>query len=171
MTPIAELKFDKVTKAEATAYNSWRDGYQSNWRWAFDPIALRLSISDNRLAADLTVMPLIVGSQYRDFVAVSRGAQIAPDAGDRHDSIVQFILAININSDIVRTGDEMLARMAAGDNIIDPLSWLGQSISLYVDDDPLWQKWRAKPKSEREDYRSNWLAHAGGPVGRSLRAV
>ncbi|HEY1784383.1 MAG TPA: hypothetical protein VGG30_02505, partial [Pirellulales bacterium] len=74
MTPIGELEFDKVTQAEADAYNSWRDGYQSNWRWAFDPIALRLGVSDNRLAADLTVMPLIAGSEYNNFIAIARGA-------------------------------------------------------------------------------------------------
>ena len=54
MTPIAELPMKKVTKAEADAYKWWRDNYQRNWRWAFDPIALRLTFEQKRLAADLT---------------------------------------------------------------------------------------------------------------------
>ena len=54
---------------------SGHDGYQTNLRWAFDPIALRLSISNDRLASDVTVMPLIAGSEYGQLLAVFAGRQ------------------------------------------------------------------------------------------------
>ena len=61
MTPIAEMPLEEVTKTEADAYQAWRDGYQRNWNWAFDPIGLRISLGKQKLAADLTIMPLILG--------------------------------------------------------------------------------------------------------------
>ena len=76
MTPMAEIPLRKVTKAEADAYNWWRDGYQRNWRWAFDPIALRLTLRQDRLAGDLTVMPLIAGTEYREFLSISREGEV-----------------------------------------------------------------------------------------------
>ena len=152
MTPIAELKFNEVTKAEADAYNRWRDGYQSNWSWAFDPIALRLGVTDTRLSADLTVMPLIARSEYRQMIAVSRGAVIAPNAGDRHQALVQVIFALNTKSEMVRGAGGMLAQMVPGARL-DPLGWLGQSISLYADEDPFWNELAGcKTDKERERF-------------------
>jgi hypothetical protein len=65
MTPIAEMPISKVTKAEADAYRTWRNGYERNWTGVFDPIGLRLGIRKDKLSADLTVMPLIGGTDYR----------------------------------------------------------------------------------------------------------
>ncbi|HEX4148726.1 MAG TPA: hypothetical protein VHY20_07055, partial [Pirellulales bacterium] len=38
LTPIGERPPTMVSRAEADAYQTWRDGYQRNFRWAFDPI-------------------------------------------------------------------------------------------------------------------------------------
>ena len=54
---------EEVTKTEADAYQAWRDGYQRNWNWAFDPIGLRISLGKQKLGADLTIMPLILGER------------------------------------------------------------------------------------------------------------
>jgi hypothetical protein len=102
MTPIAEMPVDKVSKAEADAYRRWREGYERNWTGVFDPIGLRLGVRKERLSADLTVMPLIGGSGYRELIAVSRGAKIAPDAGDPHDTLLHVVLAINKDSETVQ---------------------------------------------------------------------
>jgi hypothetical protein len=136
MTPIGELPLDEVTRAEADSYQRWRDGYQRNWSWAFDPIALRLTFSAGRLAADLTVMPLIAGSEYREMLAVSRGAQLAPDAGDRHDALAHLVLAINTKSPTFQQWGNFVTMMRQGLT----LGWLGSSVSVYLDDDPVWQE-------------------------------
>ena len=78
MTPIAEMPLDEVTKTEADAYQAWRNGYQGNWNWAFDPIGLRISLGKQKLAADLTIMPLIVASQYNQFAEVSQAQSSIP---------------------------------------------------------------------------------------------
>ena len=72
MTPIGEIPLDEVTKAEADAYGRWRDGYQRNWSWAFDPIALRISLGKepargrhDRDAADLRAPSTASSSRSR----------------------------------------------------------------------------------------------------------
>lgn len=136
MTPIAELKIDKVTAAEAEAYNAWRRQYQSNWRWAFDPIALRLSVKDRQLAADLSVMPLIWGSDYRTWVELSRGVALKPGAGDPHDALAHFVTAVNAKSDRIRQWEGFTVGLVK----VGLFDWLGESVAWYVDDDPLWQE-------------------------------
>ncbi len=138
MTPIAEMNIQRVTKPEATAYQRWRENYQRNWRWAFDPIGLRLGINQQRLSADLTVMPLIWASEYREIISYSQGAQFAPDAGDLHDTFAHVIMAINTKSPRLRQQSNIL-RMLTGNAQIEPLSWLGNNVSIYVDEDPFWQ--------------------------------
>ncbi len=138
-TPIVEIPLDEVTRQEAQAYGAWRDGYQRNWRGTFDPIALRLAARpDGRMAADLTVMPLIANSDYREFISVVAAAKLSPHAGDHHpESIFHAIMALDVNSDLFRrTGQE-------GGRILnlrpaDALGWIGGSIEVYLDDDPLW---------------------------------
>lgn len=151
LTPILEIPLDRVTKVEADAYRRWRDGYQSNWQWAFDPIGLRLEIGKKRLGADLTVMPLIAGSQYRQLIAVSRGARLAPTAGDPHDTLVHFILAIDKESDPMREAANFARMMAQGVRV-DPLSWLGDNIGLFVEDDPLWDEAAKLDPKERDKF-------------------
>ena len=75
MTPIAEMPLDEVTQDEAQSYQAWRDGYQRNWSWGFDPIGLRISLGNKKLAADLTIMPLILNSEYGQFTEISKGAK------------------------------------------------------------------------------------------------
>src|SRR5208282_3338494 len=109
-----------------------REGYQRNWRWAFDPIALRLTFDAGHLAADLTVMPLIAASEYREMLEVSRGAKIAPDAGDPHHALAHLILAINPRSGVFQHWGNFVSSMREGLT----LGWLGSSVALYLDDDP-----------------------------------
>ncbi len=136
-TPISELLIDKVTTEERHAYDRWRTNYQNNWRWAFDPVAVRLTLSDDLLAADMTVMPLIANTEYAQFIAITRGAKIAQGAGDPHDTFAHFIMAINRDALPVRQYAGLATAMAPGAKI-DVLSWLGDTIGLYLDRDPFW---------------------------------
>ncbi len=146
MTPIAELPLKKVTKSEADAYRWWRDGYQRNWRWAFDPIALRLTLKRDRLAADLTVMPLIFGSDYREFTSLTQGAKFAPNAGDPHDALWHFILAVNPKSPTFTSAENFISTISHGVT----LGWLGSSVAVYADDDPVWKELAKLPPEKLE---------------------
>jgi hypothetical protein len=140
MTPITEIPLTRVTRAEADAYKRWCDSYQRNWRQFLDPIAIRFSVAQDRLEADLTVMPLIAATEYRQFIDISSGAQIAPYAGDPHtNSLVHLVFAINIQSPPVQEAGNFVGNMAPGLKT-SPFGWMGQSMALYADDDPFWER-------------------------------
>ena len=140
MTPISEIPLATVTSNEASAYERWRDGYQNNWQQFFDPIAVRFSISQQRLNTELTVMPLILASRYNSFTAFTTGAQIAPDAGDPHtNALARLAFAVNNQSQPVQEAGNFVGNMAPGLKA-SFLSWLGQSVTLYADDDPYWNE-------------------------------
>lgn len=139
MTPIIELEFDKVTRDESNTYTLWRNGYQRNWTNFFDPLALRLSISPEKLGADLTIMPLIEGSQYRWLIDLTAGAKLTGRAGDRHEALLQVVAALNPRSPDFKQYGNMI-KTFTGNLRIDPLAWVGDSASISVDDDPFWDE-------------------------------
>ncbi len=156
-TPIAELVFDHVTVAERDAYQRWRDGYQSNWSGAFDPIALRVGTDDKRLLADLSIMPLIAGSQYRSMVQVVSGVKLTAESGDPHDTLAHFVMAINRESPPIQMANQFLAGIMAGQagplgaaKPLDPLGWLGKSVAVYADRDPYWAELLKLDPHERQ---------------------
>ncbi len=136
MTPISETPLDEVTQIEADSYRNWRDGYQRNWSWGFDPIALRISLGKEKLGADLTVMPLIMNTQYREFINISTGGKYEATDGDPHDALVQFMLAINRESHWIRQGENFASTMGQAVS----LGWIGRWVSVYADDDPFWKE-------------------------------
>jgi hypothetical protein len=142
MTPIAELPCDKVTPAEAAAYKGWRDSYQRGWRQFFDPIAIRLSLTEKKYSADVTVMPLILGGEYREMMAFTRNGEIRADACDpRPGALLHYALAIDPESRHIRSMESMFdgsRREAASPlNVLKPkpFAWLGTSLSLRLDPD------------------------------------
>ncbi len=147
LTPIAELGMTKVNKDEAQAYQRWRDGYQRNWSWAFDPIGVRLTLDGTRLAGDVTIMPLIANSEYRFFTDITRGVSFDATSGDPHDSIVHFVMAVNHEAAGFKQSASMM-RMMAPKLELDPLGWLGSSVSLFADADPFWAELRKASKTE-----------------------
>jgi len=151
MTPIVEMSVDKVTKGEAEAYELWRNGYERNWTGVFDPIGLRIALHKKKLSGDLTVMPLIGGSRYRELISVSRGAQIGPQAGDPHDALAHTVLAINRKSRTVQQWGNFAAGMMSSTKV-SPLGWLGESVAVYFDNDPFWGELTEVPYNQRNEF-------------------
>ncbi|MFO1478087.1 MAG: hypothetical protein U1F98_15730 [Verrucomicrobiota bacterium] len=140
MTPIVELPLEKVTASERTLYEQWRDNYQRNWRQVFDPIAIRFELASDRVRADLTVIPLILASDYGRILGFTTGASIAPGAGDPHtNALLQLVFAVNSQSQPVQDAGNFLGTMAPGLKA-NAFAWLGQSVSIYFDQDPLWEQ-------------------------------
>ena len=148
LTPIAELDLREVTKSEAASYGRWRDGYQRNWSWAFDPIGVSISVAPERLSADLTVLPLILGTEYRHWLSFIQGASIAADAGDRHGALAHAVVAMNTQSPAAQQAGNMALMMAPGVKV-EPLGWLGKSVALYADADPFWTDMLAAKDGQR----------------------
>jgi len=140
LTPIAEMPLTEVTAAEADAYGRWRDSYQQNWTQSFDPIAARFSVRPGRIGLELTVMPLIVRTEYREIVTVSSGARIEPGAGDPHaGALAHLIMAIDPKSAPVAEAGNFLGTMSPALKV-NPFGWLGSAIALYADEDPFWDQ-------------------------------
>jgi hypothetical protein len=148
-TPIMELDVEYATAEEARFYARWRNGYQSNWSNFFDPIAVRFHASHDRLAADMTVMPLIDNSDYTSFVNISKGARIGPADADPHkQSLVHWALALNMESPLLKQYAGFASAFAPHIKV-NPLSWIGNAVAIYTDEDKFWTEF-AKVKDERK---------------------
>jgi hypothetical protein len=153
-TPISELDIERVTKEEAQFYTRWRSGYQRNWSNFFDPIAARFFATEQLLSVDLTVMPLIDRSRYEQLVQLSRGASLRNANIDPHGALLHWSLAINTESPLL-TQWAGIARSLAPQIRIDPLSWVGDNISIYTDEDPFWTE-MAKASDRRQVVMNNF---------------
>jgi hypothetical protein len=163
MTPVSELPVDRVSEAEHDAYDRWRDTYQQNWRAYFDPIALRIGTHADRLTMDLTVMPLIAQSDYQWLIDFTRGGKLAPGAADPHDTLAHVAVSVNRESEFLKSisvGSERWFR-------VNLLSWLGDSVSIYVDQSARWTELQEKAK-ENEGRLDIESEVAGLPI--ALRA-
>jgi len=61
---ISSVSINKVTRAEADRYDSFREGYQSFWREFFDPIGIAITVGDH-IYFHTIILPLIDESQYQ----------------------------------------------------------------------------------------------------------
>ncbi len=156
-TPISELDFQYATVQESNFYNRWRDGYQRNWSNFFDPIAVQFSVLQDKLAADLTVMPLIANTQYTSMIAVSKGAAIDADQGDPHaGALLHAALSLNVDSQLMKQASIMATQFAPQIRV-NPLAWLGDTVALYVDQDAFWKDVaQVEPEKMDEFMRENY---------------
>ncbi len=148
LTPIAELPLSKVSEAEAAAYTRFRNAYQNNWRQYFDPIAIRFEVTPHRIKADLSVLPLIIGSEYHELISLSQGELLKQSSGDPHaSSIFHLILAFNGKSPFVQSTGGFVSGMTQG--ITDPLGWLGNSGAIYLDSAPIWEELKQSKEHDK----------------------
>ena len=149
LAPILEMEFDQVTEAEVDAYNWFRRRYQSNWRAYFDPIGIRFHVDDSELSIDVTVMPLIMDSDYREFIELTTGGKDRKaDDGDPHaDVLFRFGMSLNPNSELVRMVSGFAVTMAPGVKA-NVISWLGGHMEIYGDRDLFWRQLAAAPKKD-----------------------
>lgn len=148
MTPIAELNLQKVSKPERDAYEQFRRNYQRRWQQFFDPIAVRFVVKNGKLAADVTVRPLIASSQYQGIMAIAGQTKIAQDFGDKHDgSRLHFVMALDKQSPMIRQYSNFATMMTPniGANALD---WMGDWISFYSEEDPFWDELAAVSKKD-----------------------
>ena len=150
LTPISELRFDKVSKREKSAYEVFRERYQSNWAAFFDPIAARLFMDDDKLTADVTIMPLIEGSDYNELIEITGKTRLKAGAGDPHpESLFHWILALDMKSKPMQQAGAM-ASLFAPSLGVNAFSWVGEWVSVYGDDSPYWKD-LGKAAEEGED--------------------
>ncbi len=84
---------------------------------------------------------------YDSLLSISQGASLSPDSADPHNVVLRASLAVNKESAWVRTAQGYASLATGGKADLDPLGWLGESISVYADDSPVWDE-LAAPSSE-----------------------
>ncbi len=151
-TPIAEMTFDTVTQSEADIYKRWRDGYERAWSNFFDPIAVQFKVTDEELVAGVTVMPLIAGSEYRTFLSLSQGAKVGDNDGDPHQrALLHLALALNRESAATKQYAGLLSLLSP-ELKVNPLSWIGDTVAVYVDDGQFFADLAGVEPKELEKY-------------------
>ena len=133
---VNELNIQKITPAEKKAYEFFRDRYQSHWSKYFDPICAQVSIDKGEIRGDLSILPLIGGTDYRQMIQMVGGVKLKSDSGDPHDeTIFHWVSAIDMNSPRFKQASNFAAIMAPSLGV-GAFSWVGESFSLYLDDSP-----------------------------------
>ncbi len=147
ITPASELEIVSATVPERDAYERWRDGYEQGWRRVFDPIAIRIGGDAKSLEFDLSLMPLTVGSDFREFVDLCGDAKL--DAQSRIVSagtLMHLAVALDTKSRLFHQFDPQLSEFLP-DLKVNPLGWMTGMISLDLDDGLFWQ---ADPRTMME---------------------
>jgi hypothetical protein len=137
-TPIAELDIRTATASEVELYVRWRERYENRWRNTFDPIALQVSLKEDAFALDLSVIPLILGTEYANWQSFIGNVRLKPGAGDRHDEeLLSLVTAVDLNSPLLQFASMFLGNNQADVNL---LSWVDHAAHVYFDHDEAWIK-------------------------------
>jgi hypothetical protein len=151
MTPIAELPIDRVSAAEARAYEWFRDNYQSHWRQYLDPLAIRFTMQKHQLGVDFSIRPLIAESDYRGLMSLSGNTILDSTAGDPHSqALIHFVLALDPKCPTVRSATRSLTQLVSTLDV-GAMNWVGNWLTVYLDDDPFWQELLAQGKNDERD--------------------
>ena len=157
LTPVSELGIKKITPREKQAYEFFRNRYQDRWAAFFDPIAARLVINKDRMEADITVLPLIGGSDYRRLIETTGSIRLSQDAGDPHpEALAHWITALDMKSRQMQQASNMAALFAPALGL-KAFGWVGEWASVYVDDSPFWTGFGEAVKKGGEDGAEEFL--------------
>ncbi len=136
---VNELNISKITDAEKKAYEFFRKHYQSHWSKYFDPISAQLSIENGRIQGDLSILPLIGGTDYRQIIQAVGDVKLKPESGDPHlETVLHWVSAIDIDSPRFKQASNFAAIMAPSLGT-GSFSWVGESFSLYLDKSPFFE--------------------------------
>jgi hypothetical protein len=137
LRPIAEMDVRKVTKDEAASYERFRQTYEQRWVNFFDPIAVRLELAPARMALDVTVMPVVAGSDYRELMSYVGNLKLGATACDPHDgAAVQLAIAIDAASAAMESWNRGARRLVPEPEDL-AFAWLKGGVSVALDQDPV----------------------------------
>ena len=139
LTPISELKIDRVSLAEKESYERWRRGYEGGWAKFFDPIAIQLKLSKTKEELDMTILPLRVDSDYQEMISLAGDARLSKAAATvPKESLFHFAMAMDSKSNMFREADVSLVEILPSLKV-NPLGWMGNSMSVTLGHSLAWQ--------------------------------
>lgn len=148
LTPVVELDIESVTIGEVAAYESFRRTYENRWRNVFDPVGARVVLGEERFELDMSVRPLTRRSEYRSLIELVGNGSLAPTAGVRGEGILgQLVYAMDTESRAFSEFQGMASSFAP--KITNPFAWIGDHLTVYLDDAPFWKEMAAAENPER----------------------
>jgi hypothetical protein len=136
LTPLLDLPDpDLVTESERDAYERFSRTYETYWRTYIDPAAVRISVDPSptgtTLTADLRVVPLIDGTDYREILETAGQARVeVPLLGQGARAVVGIGQEARVRRELAH-----LVRGFAGKHDFG-LDFLGEWAMVGVDDRP-----------------------------------
>ncbi len=136
LTPILELPDPAlVTESEHSAYDRWSRTYESYWRSYIDPAAVRVAVdrgpAGTTLTADLRVVPLIDGTDYREILEMAGQARVDARPGGAGARVV---VGIGENARLRRELSGIARGFSGKHNL--GLDFLGEWAMLGCEDRP-----------------------------------
>jgi WD40 repeat protein len=149
-TPLIELPIDAVTPQEEKDYARFRDEYTRQWRRYFDPVGMRLSLTDRQVRVETYILPLIQSSAYHELRAwVGDGATTFDRTTIPRQTFLQLLTHIAPTQPAIPRQD----RPALGDQAF-----------LRFDDGPGYRRlveWWIRQEVEPRDSEAFWQDAAG----------
>lgn len=129
LTPVADIKLEQVTAAEAEQYTGFVNNYNRYWTKFFDPIGIRVKMGKD-IKVQTVILPLIENSWYDGFASF---AGRTPGSLTEHLLLPRTVVSIrgNLAEDWLsksRLSDEFMAQRGLN------LDWLGNEVSLNLVD-------------------------------------
>jgi hypothetical protein len=109
LRPCCEIPIKEVSSQEAEAYQQFVQEYSQYWRTYFDPIALRIQVTDKRYRLETIVLPLIDNTLY-SFLSEALGGE--PQSLDLAPVPDRTIFSLGVKLDKTRLLQQMNWRPA-----------------------------------------------------------
>jgi hypothetical protein len=130
-TPLIELPIDKCTPLEEQGYNQFRTDYLDLWRRYFDPIGMRLSLTDKRVTLETYILPLVENSAYRELRRWTGGGTVKLDPSKISPKTL-FQFQTHIATDLEERKEALDFLNLLGGKV-RPLDFLGDWFLLRLD--------------------------------------
>lgn len=98
LTPCCEIPVTKVMSDEADEYKNFMREYNEYWRTFFDPIAIRVQVTPERLRMETIILPLINNSIYQS-MAMALGGKPEPLDAQAVPKRNIFSVAVRVNKE------------------------------------------------------------------------
>jgi hypothetical protein len=113
-TPLLELPLDRVTPQEKEDYDRFREDYIRLWRRYFDPVGLRLALSEKEVRMEAYILPLIQSSAYNDLRWLSGGKGVRYEPPTSGQTVGQFQIHLDVRDDQTGLGNWLAVRLDDG---------------------------------------------------------
>jgi hypothetical protein len=137
MTPISRLSIETISIGERDAYRAYVRNYSRFWRTFFDPVGIRITVSDP-LRIETLILPLVQNSIYRNLQQVIGGKPVTmglPDFMPKPITTLSFNLSIQAKAMLSQIMNKRRDDQAFATELVE---MLGNSLHIaFYDNDPL----------------------------------